>query len=242
MFDFNSKNASDVTQMDAQDSLSLSPNTSELHEIDWSKQPRRRSLTPIPEMRLNDSPVNYRNLPIESSFVQADTSNFRHDVEMPGFHKDEIRVIVGKNKIRIVGESNENSNRKFQDIHKTIDLPTNIDPSSIKVEKSAGNVLLTGREYLEANVTSHKCAIDVPHTVNTSSLKYTVITKHYLIVTGENHNRKRPSGKVTAAGDAADVIDYRKVCELPGLPTESGIRSRLCNDGQLKITVMIQAP
>ena len=205
------------------------------HHFESPNQIRRQSLTPIPEMRLNDSPVNQNCVPIEASpHVELNTLTLAHDAKLPG----EATVM---NATQSSHDRRPNQGQRSQvNLQKSIALPHDSDLSLIRATKSLGKETLTSKPFSNyVDVTSHQtCTFEIPKHIDPASLKCRILTRYFVAVSGDG---KHDQVSTSTGGNSYHTdSSYTELCELPGLPDESGLKSTIRDNGKvIEISVPI---
>lgn len=161
--------------------------------------------------------------------IGEDQTDYRSEVDVEDFTAKEIKVIVGRNRVRIIGERAFGSLECSNGFHKVIQVPSNVDPLTLKSNLKDGKVIITGK-YAHKNrkwtinnrglmsVKDDGCAritIDLPKGIDPQHVQVKTITKHYLVVSNSPHSDlpKSPSTCKTIQDDIAE--DFIETFELP---------------------------
>ena len=154
-----------------------------------------------------------------------DEMDFKAEVEVGDFNAKEIKVIVGRNRVRIIGEKSFNSLEGSSGFHKVVQIPHNVDPLTLKSNFQDGKVLLSGK-YIHKNrswavskrglmtVKDDGCArvtIDLPKGINPNQVQVKTVTKNYLVVS--NYPTRDVSLSGSPHSDVAE--DFVETFELP---------------------------
>lgn len=215
--------------------------------------------------------------------------DFLREISTADFHQDDIKVIVGSNKIRIIGERHAvkvtdvssgggSRNKKKQDkqsqkqehqeqeLHKVVDIPKHIDPSSIKVKKSNHKITIHG--FLNPNKKGWSkkhsgflavpnpnnpnndlvtIQVNVPSGLDPKKLRFKAVTKHYLVISGSNNPDDNTDEGIGSASkertkhhDSSNGVseEYLETFELPCEPDKFHISSRMTG----KNTMLVEVP
>ena len=165
--------------------------------------------------------------------IDDDELDYRNEVDVGDFTANEIKVIVGRNRVRIIGERAFGSLEGSNGFHKVIQVPSNVDPISLKSNLKDGKVVITGK-YSHKNrkwtinnrglmtVKDDGCAritIDLPKGINPSHVQVKTITKHYLVVSNSPNADlpKSPTKSDDIAGDFIETFELPSDCDLKSL-------------------------
>ena len=217
---------------------------------------------------LGDISENDDNLKRRQS-IDDDELDYRSEVDVGDSTAKDIKVIVGRNRVRIIGERAFGSLEGTNGFHKVVQVPSTVDPLSLKSNLKNGKVVLTGKY---ANKTTRKwtinnrglmtvkddgCAritVDLPKGIDPSQVRVKTMTKHYLVVSNSPHAdlSKSPSKPVNddIAGDFIETFELPSDCDLKslskrtmgGIDLGGGIRIAVVTHKQIRIQCWSQTP
>ena len=183
---------------------------------------------------LGDISENDDNLRRRQS-IDDDELDYRSEVDVGDFTAKDIKVIVGRNRVRIIGERAFGSLEGANGFHKVVQVPSNVDPLSLKSNLKDGKVVLTGK-YAHKNrkwtinnrglmtVKDDGCAritVDLPKGIDPSEVRVKTMTKHYLVVSNSPNAdlSKSPSKPVNddIVGDFIETFELPSDCDLKSL-------------------------
>ncbi len=159
------------------------------------------------------------------SSLSDDEIDFKAEVEVGDFSAKEIKVIVGRNRVRIIGEKSFNSLEGSSGFNKVVQIPPNVDPLTLKSNFQDGKVLLSGK-YMHKNrswavskrglmtVKDDGCArvtIELPKGISPNQVQVKTVTKSYLVVSNY------PARDVSLSGNRHSDLaeDFIETFELP---------------------------
>ena len=167
--------------------------------------------------------------------IDDDELDYRSEVDVGDFTAKDIKVIVGGNRVRIIGERAFGSLEGTNGFHKVVQVPSTVDPLSLKSNLKDGKVVLTGkyanktRKWTINNrglmtVKDDGCAritVDLPKGIDPSQVRVKTMTKHYLVVSNSPHAdlSKPPSKPVNddIAGNFIETFELPSDCDLKSL-------------------------
>ena len=150
-------------------------------------------------MKLNDKMLN-----LNMEHNDKRKPDFIREICVPNYNLDDIKVIVGRNKIRIIGEPSQGAEVSTADcemqkeVHKVVNIPSHIDPKTIKVMKQGSQVVIHGYQYpLQIRSSSVgengflttqdngsvRITVNVPKSYDSHNVQIQTVTRHYLVVT-----------------------------------------------------------
>ena len=186
--------------------------------------------------------------------IGDDELDYRSEVDVGDFTASEIKVIVGRNRVRIIGERAFGSLEGSNGFHKVIQVPSNVDPMSLKSNLKDGKVVITGK-YTHKNrkwtvnnrglmtVKNDGCAritIDLPKGINPSQVQVKTITKHYLVISNSPNGDPPKSPCKSLSDNIAE--DFIETFELPSDCDLNSLTKRTMGESTVVVEFGSQSP
>ena len=203
---------------------------------------------------LGDISENGDKIKRRQSISDDDEPDYKSEVDVGDFTAKEIKVIVGRNRVRIIGERAFGSLEGSNGFHKVIKVPSNVDPLSLKSILQGSKVTLTGK-YINKNKKwtinnrglmtvkddgRTRITIDLPKGINPSQVQVKTITKHYLVVSKTLSTDLTESLSEAVNDDIAG--DFIETFELPSACDLKSLTKRTMGESTVVVELGSQSP
>lgn len=160
-------------------------------------------------------------------------SDFVEKVNVNGFSVEELRVLIGKNRVHISGQNGKDN------LNRVVSIPQHIDPLTVKTAYQRSTIIITGNKSLgnrKWTVGRHglmtvnqdgsvRVTLDLPDDLDLSKLHVETVTKHYLTV---------------SLGNSRTGNDMLETFELPPHCSNSAIKVK--NAGETTVVIELLNP